>query len=800
MTTVMYKVLSNKFITQNRILPSVNFSSKAQKPKKINLKGTTAVTKKPRRPKQAEASFIKASPITFNIVLNQLGKTIGFNCDLAIKEVITFHNRMIKNHSVVEGTARFNSIRLYAIKMLEGQNPAPLDRVAVGKKDRWPSAFNLLRPLYYRVRDERCSVSDRIIRSILYLNRLCEGNDVPDFTEIEKSFDVPQDFRERFQKYCNNNVSTASLELITKPSTRVLSNGPNGKPKWQTVDVEAYALLRSEIHEPFRNLCMATGNNDLYEYMKFIADSHNRVDRKRLRYITTIRDKGNKCRLVAISDYWTQVLLEPIMRDTQSYIKSKYKNVSYSDNHAKGFINLKKFIRPGVKCYDVSSWTDAFPATLQLDFMTARYGSHIAKAWYELVVSCKWNVKGSKSLLEYKRGQGMGTNGSFDIATATDLVLLDMIYSEEYGMSISASTYNKVGDDLWCFDPLDYVLNTYTEKCGISINQSKTKQATKENLCGEFVSRSINYGKDVSRISANICRAVKKNPLDIPQLAFHLQERNYESIIPLLEIFDNLKIKEDLRKVYVRTFYVLCELYPERGLDLLKDSLKEDCHDIIQADEVISVIKSFQDINVLKDSFNSFLISSLLNSIADKTGRIFDSAGEFDSSEILSQRVSPEMWWTFNEPIGLLTSKHIMAKSFGSLNEMYRAGEFGNTQQIVDVLTNTDQSMTFKELGVISTSGEVWRPKATKLYKFCKSLVVPTFEQSHIGSECESDICGRGGSYLATSIELPVNDPIFGGVSRKLIAYTDKVIGQSEPHSGHFKIVPDDTWYQMGPF
>jgi hypothetical protein len=127
---------------------------------------------------------------------------------------------------------------------------------------------------------------------------------------------------------------------------------------------------------------------DLYKYMINRASKFDRVERKRLRYITAIRDTGNKCRLVAISDYWTQVLLEPIMFDIQKYTSERFGKVSYSTNHAKGFDNLKKYIRPGVESYDVSSWTDAFPSVLQLEFMTARYGSDIANAWYSLVVSC----------------------------------------------------------------------------------------------------------------------------------------------------------------------------------------------------------------------------------------------------------------------------------------------------------------------------------------------------------------------------------------------------------------------------
>jgi len=57
-------------------------------------------------------------------------------------------------------------------------------------------------------------------------------------------------------------------------------------------------------------------------------------------------------------------------------------------------------------------------------------------------------MKYSKNPVKFNRGQGMGTNGSFDIATATDLFLLEMIYKQDYKMIPDKTTYNKVGDDL----------------------------------------------------------------------------------------------------------------------------------------------------------------------------------------------------------------------------------------------------------------------------------------------------------------------------------------------------------------
>jgi len=80
--------------------------------------------------------------------------------------------------------------------------------------------------------------------------------------------------------------------------------------------------------------------------------------------------------------------------------------------------------------------------------MSELFSKEIADQWMALVVNCPWTLKNSKDPIKYNRGQGMGTPGSFDIATATDLVLLNMVYSEDYGITkMSSSLFSKVGDD-----------------------------------------------------------------------------------------------------------------------------------------------------------------------------------------------------------------------------------------------------------------------------------------------------------------------------------------------------------------
>jgi hypothetical protein len=150
-----------------------------------------------------------------------------------------------------------------------------------------------------------------------------------------------------------DNETTGTKHLKSSPTLRVVSAGPNNKPKWQTAELEAYALTHSDYATHFKILCEATNNYDLYKYIEAQSMKLHRGDKVRLRYILSIPDKGNKSRIVAISDYWTQTLLRPIMVDVKSWIEEHFGDVVYSNDHSKGFENLLKVIRPDMKSIDI---------------------------------------------------------------------------------------------------------------------------------------------------------------------------------------------------------------------------------------------------------------------------------------------------------------------------------------------------------------------------------------------------------------------------------------------------------------
>jgi len=469
------------------------------------------------------------------------------------------------------------------------------------------------------------------------------------------------------------------------------------------------------------------------------------------------------------------------MRDIQDFTNKRWRGVSYAKSHVEGFESFKKRIKPGDRSYDLTAWTDGFPAVLQRMLLETRYGVDVADAWFSLVVDCSWDIKGSKESIKYGTGQGMGTAGSFDIATLTDLELLNMTYLRSYKRPISRHNTSKVGDDLVIYDPEDHIFNYYTNDLGMEINKSKTKYATDGNICGEFVSRNINYGRDVSRISANICRAVKNNILDLPQLSHHLQERGIKKLMPLPDIFNALKIKGKHKALVIRTLYLLSLIHREEELGLLRKSLKEHFYDFIASDNILSIYAVDRN---RAEEFRKVLmvyeIGLLLNSIMERFGLVMTGItdGEFDSSELLvSESELENLWSRRDNSIEYLTSVVILSRTFRSFNEMYASDSFTELDQILDLLGKTEQRMSFKELGVISTTETVWRPKATRLFNFVRSLdlanpKVMDHVLLHVNHDRPYQIYN---SLITSNLLLPVNDPIFKGIDLPLIGKSDAI-------------------------
>jgi hypothetical protein len=502
----------------------------------------------------------------------------GLYCNArSINQVQLEFNSMITNLGIKFGTSKFKSSTQYCITLIE-KGPSEAQKIhpeyfSTGTTDRWPKCFNTLRPLYHQVRDNGpySKVGDQIIRSIFNMPRVIEGYSETTIDSIEYKAEVNLTELQKFKEFATDlimghkeKIVGLELKYDVKPPMRFMANGPNKENKLETALYEAKLLSQSSsLYPSFKKLCESTGNKNFLSFFdqKSVEMSESSIELEDkvpvyvrnakiktykdscLRKIVGIPDAFNKSRVVAILDYWTQCLCFPFGKNIERITAVLYPNCVDTFDHKKGFDKLYKQLKPGIRSDDAVSWTDKFTVKVQkiivkLIFEEIFLFKEFTKYWSTLVVHCKWKVGNTDKQVIYNTGQGMGTNGSFAIATLSYLMLREFLMRKHYDYlpkDISdRSTIHMfmggVGDDSWGLDPEKKICDDLESLFGIPFNENKSKEATDENLVCEYVSRNVNKGVDVSRISLNLSRQVGQNIFYLSSLFHHIEERtsNFE--------------------------------------------------------------------------------------------------------------------------------------------------------------------------------------------------------------------------------------------------------------------------------
>jgi len=416
------------------------------------------------------------------------------------------------------------------------------------------------------------------------LNKVCSDFSELDISNIKETHTVPSDIVQEFEHYLKDHFPRTTQQR--KESREALkveefvfgpSNGPNGVQKLQSAASEAKLILQGVLSETFKAFCELTGNQSLISYMENFSTDEN-VDKERLndklrekvilRKLTSIGDSGNKSRVIAICDFWTQTLLNPLEQKEIKFMSENFGDKSAFFSHSIGWQQCQSKMDETWLSLDATAWTDNFPSLLQYIYLKHMYGQKFAKLWLDLAVNCEWNLGSSDVTVKYGKGQGMGTKGSFVLASVVDHIFIEYIMRKRYGKVLG---YMKVGDDLVASDPDNHLIEAY-KTIGVPINLHKSKILTKAGHFSEFVSRNSWDGIDISIVSAKLLSKTKKQPFLIPCLLKHLEERGLTDNGTLSRIIESIGQK-DSEKVKLRTLIGLYERLS--GKPLIGTSLTE---------------------------------------------------------------------------------------------------------------------------------------------------------------------------------------------------------------------------------
>jgi len=407
------------------------------------------------------------------------------------------YTHLIKHHGYVGAIKYMKIMRLHCTRYICG-HPLYTNSNAIGvDKDGWPIKLDFLKE----------SVNSGKLSYVLTLLMFNRSLDLPKH-EVKKQmrnlklstitdeskckYTIPTGFIKEFVK--NNKLIINPKELELSPVDFYLSNkaGPQGKATLTAH--RCWLSFNEKFIERLNQLAIGGFAKDwLNSSFKFW--SRNKESLLEKPYCVTpgklsvVKDPEGKFRVIAIVDYYTQLLLKKLHSAQFKLIKNLDCDRTFTQNpHHDWDSSENQFWS-----LDLSSATDRFPRSLQFRLIGEMYNYNFAKIWTEHLGSLEFSAPNG-DVVQYKTGQPMGTYSSWiSFTLAHHLVVKWCAHLE--GVE-NFNQYIILGDDIVIKH--DKIAKRYIDvikKLGVDISLTKT-HVSKDTY--EFAKRWIKSSKEIT--------------------------------------------------------------------------------------------------------------------------------------------------------------------------------------------------------------------------------------------------------------------------------------------------------------
>lgn len=196
--------------------------------------------------------------------------------------------------------------------------------------------------------------------------------------------------------------------------------------------------------------------------------------------LSVVHDQAGKARIVGITNWWIQVILEPLHQGIMTILKRIPTDGTF--DQVAPLKRLMTLVGPGQKFYsfDLSSATDRLPVQLQRDILNCLV-PNLGTLWMDLLGSLRWQWKSLNERVPLKEvtysvGQPMGAYSSWAMLALSHHVIVQCaaLNAGKTGFT----HYCILGDDIVIAD--DAVAAEYLKlmtMLGVDINLSKSLQS-----------------------------------------------------------------------------------------------------------------------------------------------------------------------------------------------------------------------------------------------------------------------------------------------------------------------------------
>jgi len=256
--------------------------------------------------------------------------------------------------------------------------------------------------------------------------------------------------------------------------------GPNGQATW-SANLDARAVMSDRaLMAHFRQFADLSNLTFILASMHSVVAVPDELSKPRggkpvTGRLHTIEEWGGKARIVAIVDYWSQMLLTPL-HDTVAHFLSMIPMDGTFDQE-KIIQKVREWVvdkDTKVYSYDLTAATDRLPICIQRDILTYLTGSEaLASAWMGVMSDREFARPDMLPPVRYEVGQPMGAKSSFPMLGLTHHVIVQSAALR--GGVKDFAKYVLLGDDMTLGMQEVSINYLYTmRRLGVPINLGKS--------------------------------------------------------------------------------------------------------------------------------------------------------------------------------------------------------------------------------------------------------------------------------------------------------------------------------------
>lgn len=353
--------------------------------------------------------------------------------------------KLIKNHGTIYTIKYLKRCRLHCTRYICGQPLFTNDMMIGIDKEGWPKVLLFLKPL---VNGNISSL--KYLFTILNFTRSWDLNSnewnkiKPDYKSItdpsKMNLIIPSGVINQFVKEFRLKSDHPSFDK-TKDVYLSTKAGPNGP-----ATISCQEDLLNFDYPMMDKILKITDQNGQDFFCKNYSDAFNKgiipSKVKTLGKISFVKDPECKLRIIAISDYYSQLFLKPI----HNIIMNKLNNIKMDRTFTQSPLNNWN-LNNNEKFWslDLSSATDRFPVELQKRLLARIFHMELAQSW-QSILNSRYFTTPEGFQLKYSTGQPMGTYSSWCVFTLTHHLVV--YYCAQLCGLKNFDQYMILGDDI----------------------------------------------------------------------------------------------------------------------------------------------------------------------------------------------------------------------------------------------------------------------------------------------------------------------------------------------------------------